>query len=153
MLKLKRFNEGVWYDFPSDSSIKFKIRAMTPKKLIDLREKSRRGKIAVSKPDGLTDIVNDFDDATLNAEIFEWMLEDWKGLEFEGTPSSKEIKDIIFEHMTFRDFITDKSYDLFKTESQRIETELKNSERSQSGLQKGEKRDSGAKSAEKSTQS
>ena len=151
MLKLKRFDEGVWFDFPLDSGVKFKIRAMTPKKLIDLREKSKRGKIAVSKSNGLTDIVDDFDDAALNAEIFAWMLEDWKGFEFEGTPSSDEIKGIIFEHMAFREFIMDKSYDLFKTESQRIETELKNSGRSQSGSQKGEKQESGAKSAGKPT--
>lgn len=153
MLKLKRFNEGVWYDFPSDPSVKFKIRAMTPKKLIELKEKSKKGKIAVLKPGGYTEVIDDNDDALLNSEIFAWMLEDYKGIEFDGNISDGEFKDIIFNHVQFRDFITDKSYDLFKLESQRIETELKNSESSQSGLQKNVRQDSGVKSAGKPTTS
>lgn len=146
MLKLKRFDEGVWFDY--STSIRFKIRAMTPKKLIELREKSRRDKSFVSG-----EITEQYDGSILNTEIFRWMIEEWRGIEFDGNPSPEECKDIIFNHLVFRDFITDKSYELFRVESARVEDELKNSDSSQGGSQKREKPASGATNAERHTKS
>jgi hypothetical protein len=151
MLKLKRFDEGVWYDWPNDPQIRLKIRAITPKKLLDLREKSKKGKIAISLPNGETQIIDDNSESRVNWECFCWMLEDWQGIEFEGSPSMEEKKEIIFNHTQLRDFISDKSSEIFQTETAKIEAELKNLVRSQSGSQKSERQDSGAKNAGKST--
>ena len=150
MLKLKRFDEGVWYEWPNDPQIKLKIRPITPKKLLDFREKSKKGKIAIVLPSGETQIVDDNNEAKVNWECFSWMVEDWQGIEFDGNPSMDEKKEIIFNHISLRDFISDKAAEIYQTETLKIEGELKNSQRSQSGSPKSENRGSGARSAEKS---
>src|SRR3972149_8369864 len=99
MLKLKRFDEGVWYEWPNDPQIKLKIRPITPKKLLDFREKSKKGKIAIVLPSGETQIVDDNNEAKVNWECFSWMVEDWQGIEFDGNPSMDEKKEIIFNHI------------------------------------------------------
>lgn len=134
MLKLKRFDEGVWYEWPSDPQIKLKIRPITPKKLLDFREKSKKGKIAIILPNKETQIMDDTNEAKTNWECFMWMLEDWQGIEFDGDPSTEEKKEIIFNHLSLRDFISDKAAEIFQTETSKIEGELKNLGRSQSGL-------------------
>jgi len=151
MLKLKRFDEGVWYEWPSDPQIKLKIRPITPKKLLDLREKSKKGKVAIILPNGETQIIDDSNEAKVNWECFSWMVEDWQGIEFDGDPSMDEKKEIIFNHVSLRDFISDKAAEIYQVETSKIEQELKNLERSQSGSQKSERQASGARSAGKPT--
>jgi len=121
MLKLKRFSEGAWFDYPAGG--RFKIRPLLPKDLIELREKTR-SKIAIRGISGSQEIVDDYDEGKLNLSIFYHMIEDWKDIEIEGT--SSEIKDAIFNNMQLRDWITLKSGELAIQYNESFEDESKN---------------------------
>lgn len=131
MLKLKRFSEGVWFDFPRGG--RFKIRPLCPKDYLDLREQSKTGKISVVKPDGSWEIVDNYDEARFFWKIFTHQLEDWADIIVDGASTPDEIKETIFNEREIRDWITEKSSEIYVKEQGKLEDELKNSESSQSG--------------------
>ncbi len=129
-LKLKRFSEGIWFDY-SDGA-KFKIRPIQPKDYLDLREKSK-AKVRVDKPDGTFDFIDNYNDASFYWEVFQYILEDWNEVEVEGASGKDQIKEAIFNDRDARDFISSKSNEMFSKVHSDLEGELKNSGGSQSG--------------------
>ena len=130
MLKLKRHNQGVWVDGPSGS--RFKVRPATPKNYLELREKSKTGRSLVKGLDGLPQIIEDYDDAKMIWLLFDYILEDWEGVEVEGAQNKDEIKETIF-NSHHRDFIFEKQREVFDLDKSEFEADLKNSKRSRSG--------------------
>ena len=128
MLKLKRFSEGVWYDYPGGG--KFKIRPLLPKDFIELREQTRR-KVAIKGISGNQEIVDDYDEGKLNLLLFRYMIEEWKEVEVEGSPD--DARDVMFNNTGLRDWIADRSRELGLKVSEAFEDESKNSGSSQSG--------------------
>ena len=130
-LKLKRFNEGVWFDYPAGG--RFKIRPLGPKDYLTIREASRKGKIAVFKGSSQFEIVDDYDEAKFFWATFSYMLQAWEGIEVDGASTDDEIREAIFNDKDIRDFITDKANEIFLNAQQSMEEESKNSKRSQDG--------------------
>ncbi len=136
MLKLKKFNEGVWCDVPEEicpGGVSLKIRSIHGKQYLTLKESCKRGKVAILEPDGKIQIADDYDDAKLFWITFSHMLEAWKGIEVEGAKNDDEIREEIFNRQPLRDFITEMADKLLTEEKKIFEEELKNSVRSQSG--------------------
>jgi len=129
-LHLKRYSEGVWFDYSGGG--RFKIRPLGPKDYLTLRETTRR-KLAISKPDGGFEIVDDYDEAKFFWNSFSYMLEKWEGIEVDGATNDDEIREAIFNDREIRDFITEKANEIFLTTQRKLEEESKNSERSQNG--------------------
>lgn len=146
-LKLKRFNEGIWFDYPAGG--KFKIRPLQPKDYFDLREDSKVGKLLISKPDGQTEYVDNYNEALFYWKVFKRILEDWAEVEVEGATTKDEIRETIFNNHTLRDFISDRSNELSAKINADLEDELKNSASSQSGSHQKDTRN--AQPAGKST--
>jgi hypothetical protein len=130
-LKLKRFNEGIWFDYPAGG--RFKIRPLQPKDYFDLREQSKAGKLVVSKPDGQPEYVDNYNEALFFWKVFQRILEDWADIEVEGATTKDEVKETIFNNHALRDFISDRSNELSAKTNIDFEEELKNSASSQSG--------------------
>ena len=59
-LKLKRYTEGIWFDYPGGGRLK--IRPLGPKQYLTMREQCRKWKVAVVKPEGGYEIVDDYDE-------------------------------------------------------------------------------------------
>ena len=133
MLKLKRFSEGVWFNYPNDPDVRLKIRGVTPRNFMDIHEKSKIGKVPVRKDDGKLDYIDDYDNARLTWLFFDWMLQEWEGITVDGAVLKDEIKEAIFNDMRLRDFISDKASEVYSVESDKVESELKNSEGSPVG--------------------
>lgn len=135
MLKLKRFSEGVWFDYPEGGRLK--IRPLSPKDYLTLREKSRKGKVAVKKYDGSSEIVDDYDESQFFWSTFCYMLEDWQDIEEEGR-TKDQVREDIFNNKGLRDFITEKANESYLNEQIKFEDELKNLKPSQSGSTNGQ---------------
>ena len=129
-LKLKRFSEGVWYDY---RGARFKIRAATPRDYLRLQDQTTEGKVAVTLPDGTTQIVDNDKKGMFYWKIFDYILEDFSDVELEGTTNKEEIKEGIFNEKDIRDFIMDKSNALSAKLNADLDEELKNSGALQSG--------------------
>ena len=130
-LKLKRFSEGVWYDYLHGA--RFKIRAATPRDYLRLQDQTTEGKVAVSLPDGTTQIVDNDKKGKFYWKIFDYILEDFSDVELEGTTNKDEIREGIFNDKDARDFIMAKSNELTSKMNEDLEGELKNSDALQSG--------------------
>lgn len=135
MLKLKRFDEGVWHSYPRAEGIRFKIKPTSQKYLLDLRSKAKR-KMAVKKPDGGHEIITDFDESVFIWERFKDALLDWEGkIEIEGidNPPRDMIILGLFEDQHAREFIINMADEGLRQIEKEVEEELKNSNPSQSG--------------------
>ena len=119
MLRLKRFSEGVWFDYPKGG--RFKIRPILPKDYLDIREKCKRGK-------------DDYNEAEITFKIFEWMLEAWEDIEIENATTPEQVRETIFNHMDIANWIGEKSREISQKEQDKLDGELKNFATSQSGL-------------------
>ena len=146
-LKLKRFSDGVWYDYLHGA--RFKIRAATPRDYLRLQDQTTEGKVAVSLPDGTTQIVDNDKKGKFYWKIFDYILEDFSDVELEGTTNKDEIREGIFNDKDARDFIMAKSNELTSKMNEDLEGELKNSDALQSGSVARPTRD--AQTARKST--
>ncbi len=131
LLKLKRFGEGVWFDYPEGG--KFKIRAITPKHFLEFREKSKKGKQIIKNTADEDQIVDNYDDALMAWLIFDYALAEWSDLEVEGAANKDEIMEAVFNDRLLRDWIMERASQVFKTEEKAVEGELKNSVTSLSG--------------------
>lgn len=130
MLKLKRFSEGIWFDYPKGG--RFKIRAATPKHYLDFRQQNRK-KIAIPLPEGKFEIIEDIDESKVMWEILNYCLQEWSDVEVEGTTDPKEIKDSILNSADIQNWIIERSQEIAKGEEQKFEDELKNLKSSQNG--------------------
>ncbi len=131
MLKLKRFEEGVWEDYPGFPGVRFKIRPITLSKAMELRSKVRR-KIYVMGPSEIDpsiikpQLVDDVDDGEFSWSIFDQALEAWEGIEVDGSPTPEEIKKAIFDHEELREFILARARKQVEDEQASLEQERKN---------------------------
>jgi hypothetical protein len=143
MLKLKRFKEGTWFDWPELDGVKVKVRPVGTSKAFELAKKHRK-KIVIQAPDPanprrkINEVFTDVDEASVTLELFNYALEDWEGItlspeEGEPEPSREEVKKAIFDHDELRRFIIDKARELLDKQMDRLEEERKNLESSQSG--------------------
>ena len=131
MLKLKRFSEGVWFDYPEGG--KFKIRPVTPRDFLELHEKARKGKSIIKNIEGKPEVIDDYDEFHFSWLLFCHMVEDWKELEVDGAKTPDEIREAIFNEMVLRDWITERARDVANLYKEQLEQESKNSDSSQSG--------------------
>jgi hypothetical protein len=122
-MKLKRFDEGQWFDYPGVPGVRLKIKPICRKDFIDMKSeaKARFG--------------GEFD-----FSYYEWggmkaCLIEWTGIEFEGSenPSREAMLVSIYNETGLRDFILQKAQEIFIKEQGKLDGELKNSESSQSG--------------------
>ncbi len=132
MLKLKRFDQGVWHEY--QPGVKFKIKPMGKYDMVEIRLRSKR-KIAVQGLSGPDNVADDYDGAAFMLETFRTCLLEWSGIEIEGigNPSRDDIMRGLFEITEVRDFILTRSSEAFASEEGKLQDELKNSESSQAG--------------------
>lgn len=143
MLKLKRFDVGVWFDWPKAPNVRLKIKPLYGKKLLELRNESKQGKVAVEMPipdlenpkRNKIEIVDDYNDLTYEWKMFLYCLEDWEGITLEGDiePKKEEILEAIFNNVEMRRFIISKAFEVMVSENRKLEEELKNLQGSQDG--------------------
>lgn len=143
MLKLKRFTEGQWIDYPGADKVSFLIRPVNLSTGLSIRSKVR-DKVAMDVVDPKTGkkvytLMEDVDTGRFSWEAFDYMLQDFKGIALEdekGNPlelSKDETKKAIFDNDDLRNFITGKAEELATTKASELEDEVKNSKSSQSG--------------------
>jgi hypothetical protein len=135
MLKLKRFDEAVWYNWPEASGVRLKIRPLSRRKMLELRNESKQGKVAVSMPDEEIQIVDDFNDFIYEWKMFQFCLDDWEGISIDSEEEAKkeDIREAIFDNIALRRFILQKSLEVMSLENKKFEEELKNLLGSQDG--------------------
>ncbi len=132
LLKLKRFSEGVWFDYPEGG--KFKIRTVSPKRYLEIQEQCKTGKKQILKnPSGEDEIVDDFDKAKLSWLVFCEAVELWEEIDVVPGSTDLQIREDIFNNRLLRDWIIDRAMQIFKAQEKAVEGELKNSKTSQSG--------------------
>lgn len=136
MLKLKRFNEGVWYDLPDAVGVKLKIKPLAKKDVMDLRAAAKR-KMAVRSSGGKTEIVDDYDESAFIWQMFRSCLLEWQGISMDEVadvkPDHEDFLLALFENDGIRQFVFEKANEAFVQEEQKLGDELKNSGASQSG--------------------
>lgn len=149
MITLKRHGQGIWYPWPKNEGVRFKIRPLTSKKLLELRNESKQGKVAVEMPmedpenpgQNLIKIVDDYNDLLYEQKMLDYCLEDWEGLTLEDgidkeTPEEeikRAIQEAIFDHVEMRRFIFVQAFKSMAIEGKKFQDELKNLESSQDG--------------------
>ncbi len=149
MLKLKRFSLGQWVPYPEAEGVRFKIRPLQLSDGMDIRSRIReRIVMSVSDPTGkikkpIPTLMEDLDSGKFTWEIFDYILEDFEGLQVEkedgvvldcNNPAHKqEIKKDIFNSEALRDFISEKSEWLREQGAKQLGEEIKNSNCSQGG--------------------
>lgn len=135
MLVLKRFTNGVWFDFPDYPGVKFKIKPATPSSLGKLVSKIRtKVSVKVEKEDENNEddinYVDDVDKIVLAFDIFNYVLEEYKGIKLEtddkSEPTDKEIREVLYDNTKIKTFILDKANELFEKTSNELESEVKN---------------------------
>ncbi len=130
MLKLKRFDVGVWYDYPKIQGVRLKIRPLNRKDVLYFRAGVKH-KQAVMVGDK-NEIVDDFNEAEFIWSIFKNCLEDWEQIMTDDIGTKARHEDI-FNNDDLREFIFSKANDAYASEEVQLGVELKNSETSQSG--------------------
>ena len=127
MLKLKRFDKGVWCDVPGLDGVKVKVRPASHKKIAEIMSAHKR-KIDTGK-----ELIDEVDEAGFALDLFRYILEDFDGIECEEELSKDEMKDIIYDYDDLREFISQKSGELREKIQKELEEDLKNLRSSQSG--------------------
>lgn len=143
MLKLKRFKQGEWFDYPGSIGVRLRIRPIQSTTGLELQSKIRTTITReVSSPRNpsrkIPIVLEDVDSNKLAWEIFDYMLEDFEGISMEdeaGQPivDKAEIKRQLFSVAQVRDFITDKAEGLTEAGVKQWEDETKNLPSSQNG--------------------
>ena len=135
-MELKRFDEAIVYDYPKISGVRFKIRPLTYKIILDIRARTKVGKVAVELPFPDMDnpgrnqiqIVDNYDDSKFEWETFKYVLQGWEGIKIgEGlNPTNDQILESIFNNRKMRRFIINTATSAFQVENEILEEELKN---------------------------
>jgi hypothetical protein len=128
MMKLKRFDEGIWYDY--FDGVRLKVKPLNRKDVLDFRAKVKH-KLSIDVA-GEQKIIDDFNEADFIWAIFKNSLEDWTGI-FTDDAGTKARHEDIFNDDNLREFIFQKANDSYKKMEESVGVELKNSEPSQSG--------------------
>jgi hypothetical protein len=132
VIKLKRFDEAVWFDY--EPGIRFKIKPLSRADSVQIRLKCKR-KIAIQGVNGEDNIIDDIDMRLVALESFRMALIDWQGVEIEGVekPERYQVIHGLFEDQKIVDFILGAAFKINEIEEKKVQDELKNSESSQDG--------------------
>jgi hypothetical protein len=135
-MELKRFDEPVVFDYPKIPGVRFKIRSITDKVILDIRAKSKIGKLAVELPypdpnnPGRNEIqiVDNYDDSKFEWETFKYALQGWEGIKLnpDQNLTNEQMIEAIFNNRKMRRFIVDKAMVTYRIENEILEEELKN---------------------------
>jgi len=135
-MEIKRFDETVTVDYPHTPGVKFKIRPITDKILLEIRARTKSGKVAVELPYPDPDkpgrnqiqIVDNYDDSRFEWETFKVALQGWEGISLGGdlNPTKDQMTEAIFNNRKMRRFILQRAMAIFEAENQILEEELKN---------------------------
>lgn len=120
MLKLKRFDKGIWYDVPKLKGVRVKIRPASHGKVTEIITKYRK------KVDVGDRLIDDFDEAQISLDLFKYILEDFEGIECEDDLTEEEMKEVIYDYDYLREFISEKSGELREKVQKELEEDLKN---------------------------
>jgi hypothetical protein len=131
LLKLKRFGEGVWFDYPEGG--RFKIRAITPKRYLEISEVCKKGKQIIKNTENEDQIVDDFNESQRAWLIFSEAVQEYDALDSVPGSTPDQIREDIFNNRDLRDWIMDRASQVFKAEEKAVEGELKNSVTSHHG--------------------
>lgn len=134
-LKLKRFQEGQWFDYPDAEGVRFLIRPLPLSVGLSIRSKIRERvateietKQGKQKGQKVTTLLEDVDSAKFTWEIFDYILQDVKGIEIEGDSSAsmEDLKKVIFDTVELREFISEKSEAIRQDGEKKFKDEIKN---------------------------
>jgi hypothetical protein len=135
-LKLKRFQEGKWFEYPDAVGVKFLIRPLPLSVGLAIRSKIRERvatevETAGGKGKGkqkVTTLLEDIDSAKFTWEIFDYILQDVQGIQLEDDPKAPldEIKKAIFDDTALREFISEKSELVRQDDEKKLKEEIKN---------------------------
>lgn len=137
-MKLKRFKEGIWINYPKSEEVRFKIRPSSFTATMELLQEVKEKKVIESPPDPKdsskkgTQIVDDYRDGAFLWKMFDRALEAWEGIdpipegETEPLPPI-EIKKLIYDNDAMREFIYETSRKFSTEEEKKQEEERKNS--------------------------
>lgn len=128
MLVLKKFKQGVWFDYPKYSGVKFKIKPASPSDLSNIISKIRT-KVPIKINENV-DFIDDVDKLVLAKEFFNYVLEEYAGITLEiddgSTPSNDDIKEALYDNTEIKEFILGKANELFEKINSELEKEVKN---------------------------
>ena len=127
MLKLKRFDNAVWFEVPEFKGVSLCIKPATFSRTTKLLSSAKR-KVKVDD-----DFVDIYDDGDFALSVFKEVLVDFKGIEIDKSLTKDEQKEIIYEYEFFRNFVGDKSQELYSKAQEELDEDLKNSKTSQAG--------------------
>jgi len=138
MVRLKRYKEGVWFNVPGLDGVRVKVRPIYHSQVTRIMNKHRK-KVVVEitteeagvlkeKREKEFKVVDDYDEAAIAFDLFNYTLEDFEGIDAEG-----DVKTAIFDCDPLREFISEKAGELKKKYEEEFEEDLKNSESSQGG--------------------
>ena len=119
-MKLKRYKEGVWFDVCD--GVRVKVRPIYHSQVAKIMNKHRKKVIAGDR------VVDDYDEAAIAFEIFNYTLEEFEGIEADG-----DVREAIFDNDPLREFISEKAGMLKEKYEKEFEEDLKNSKSSQGG--------------------
>ena len=122
MVRLKRYKEGVWFSIPGLDGVRVKVRPIYHSQVTKIMNKHRKKVLVGDK------VVDDYDEAAIAFDLFNYTLEDFEGIDAEG-----DVKTAIFDCDPLREFISEKAGELKKKYEEEFEEDLKNSENSQGG--------------------
>jgi len=130
MMRLKRFDVGIWYDYPPVPGVRLKIKPMNRKDVLDFRAGVKH-KLSVQVGDK-SQIIDDYNEADFTWKVFINCLEDWEGIVTDEQGTKARYEDI-FNNDDLREFFFSKANESYQAEEKKIGEELKNSGASQSG--------------------
>lgn len=135
MLKLKRFSEPVWVNFPGVEGVRFQIRPPRLADVLDLKSKIRK---TVPSPipvivDGEEvgsryELLEDVDIAVYNFEVFKFCVVNFEGIDWTDHPDDQNEKlKTLYSDDRVRTFIQKQILALDKAQNKMMEEERKNS--------------------------
>jgi hypothetical protein len=134
-LKLRRFQEGKWFDYPEATGVRFLIRPLPLSVGLSIRSKIRERvateietKTGKQKGTKITTLLEDVDSAKFTWEIFDYILQDVEGISLEDVPGAglDDIKQAIFDDVPIREFISEKSEIIRADGERKLKDEIKN---------------------------
>lgn len=134
-LKLKRFQEGQWFDYPEAEGVRFLIRPLPLSVGLSIRSKIRERvateietKTGKQKGTKITTLLEDVDSAKFTWEIFDYILQDVQGITLDDDPKASidDIKKVIFDNVELREFISEQSETIRSGGEQKLKDEIKN---------------------------
>ena len=133
MIKLKRFEKGEWLSVPGLNGVRVKIRPITLSKSASIISQFKRKVVVDGDVEEALKIATDYDEYAAALAIFNYILEDFEGIEVEGNPSEDEQREAIYDNDFLREFITESAASLRDDAQTELDKDIKNSKTSQSG--------------------